>query len=132
MTQPDQAEVFDLEGITLRDIPVSLRAIARVAGLEPVLKLMNQYGGRVIYIPQDVSPQQNLDQLVGEMCFNSLRACYGGEMIYIPFPPTAKQIRIARDREIRSARAEGATVSSLARKHRLSMRTIRKITNQAP
>lgn len=54
---------------------------------------------------------------------------YGGHRIYIPLPDDARN---ARDRQIRAARGEGASVRDLARRFRLGKSQVHAILRRDP
>lgn len=126
------ANALDPEHLPIEYIPRLLQPVAKMTGAAAIFRLMQAFGGLSIYVPETRGPDSRLLAVVGEKAFTIITYYFQGDRIYIPKFPTEKAMKAVRDQAIRSDRADGATVLSLAAKYGLSDRTIRKITNSPP
>lgn len=110
--------------------PGVFQEIGQLIGEEATAKLVAQYGGCApLYIPGKLKPEHPLCQLLGEKVAQKLTDEFGGLTVEIP---RAIAIQIEqRNKQIMADRAAGITQSELARKYRLTTRTIRKIVSSA-
>lgn len=127
-----------LTDITLRDLPYSIRTIARQIGLPAALALVDSFGGLTLRIAQGerVRGQAMLAMLaakVGEDAASRLAQEYGATQLYIPNCKPA--LLKARNRQLLADRAslaaEGLSerhiVQCLALRYRISDRYVWEI-----
>ena len=101
--------------------------MAQTIGDDATAKLVEQYGGTRLYIPYKLNPEHPLCQLLGHETSQQLSSEYGGMTVEIP---RAIMLQIRKRNELIMAdSAAGMSQSKLARKYRLTERTIRKIIN---
>ncbi|TJZ73880.1 Mor transcription activator family protein [Chitiniphilus eburneus] len=136
-------ETFDLSemqpmAMQIGELPDTVQEIAVVVGLPAALKMVRQYGGTSLHIPQGKhrlgkSRYEELAQLIGADEIQRLAEHFRGcDAIYIP--RCAKILRAMRDEAIRSefdeyTREESANraVTKLARDHDLCERRVWEI-----
>lgn len=74
----EQNEPMELKATTLDDI-------AAVVGFSAALRLSAWYGDiGSVYVPKDVSEEQNLSRLIGVSAATRLSAEWGGELLSVP------------------------------------------------
>lgn len=95
-------------------------------GREAVEKIMANYGGTRLYVPKSVAASHPLAELIGIDAAQALAASYGGE-VHLDIPKGDAIRRSERDERIACEREAGESVSSLARRYRLTERQIRTI-----
>lgn len=101
--------------------------IGQTIGAEAAAKLVSEYGGTRLYIPYTLKLDHKLCQLLGQEIAQRLSSEFGGMTVDIS---RAVMLQIGqRNKLILADRAAGMSQSRIARKYRLTERTIRTITN---
>ncbi len=99
-------------------------------GGEATRKLIERYGNRFVCVPQAITADHPLADLLGREEAERLSYHYGGMRLLIP---KGYELSILeRNRAIREASAAGATGPELAQRFDLSHRRIRAILHQPP
>jgi hypothetical protein len=115
--------------VRLEDLPASARELVQAVGLQATLEIVERWGGVGLWIPVDLKPDgaptRRLADAIGARAAKRLHAVYRGSLIAVP--KCDRALRVLRDEEIRTRRAEGITVPSLAREYRLTERQIYNI-----
>ena len=115
--------------ITADDLPRILAEIARAIGLPDTLKLVEQFGGTLLYIPrrpEKLPARHPLLQLVGLDAARKLASLFGCERVLIPMASRALSGRLRRNVAI-EADHQHLSIAQLARKYSLHERSIRRI-----
>lgn len=105
-------------------LPGVLPEMVELIGIADTMKIVEEYGGVRLYIPQDVPPEHPLAALIGLENAQKLAGRFGGERPEIPL--VAAVMRQARDIEIRSL-WPGLSQRQLALKYKTTERNIRLI-----
>lgn len=101
--------------------------IEQTIGAEAAAKLVAEYGGTRLYVPYTLKQNHRLYQLLGQEIARQLSSEFGGMTVDIS---RAVMLKIGqRNKLILADRAAGMSQSRIARKYRLTERTIRTITN---
>lgn len=105
-------------------LPGVLPEMVELIGIADTMKIVEEYGGVRLYIPQDVTPEHPLVLLIGFEHAQKLAEHFGGERPEIPLVTAI--MRQARDIEIRN---QWPTLSQrqLALKYKTTERNIRLI-----
>jgi hypothetical protein len=106
-------------------LPESLLQIAEHCGDDVMWKIWERYGGGRLYVPDSVTPEHELSQLLGYPDACRFCANFGREQIAIAKADSAKIA--VRDALIRQAKQEGVSNLTLARRHNLTDRRIMEI-----
>lgn len=120
--------------IQFEQLPASIQEIAEVIGVAETLRLVEIWGGSRMFIPKepDGTCGRILMEKVGQESARLLIARYGGEAVYIPL--CAAAMRAARNRvlvdEYDQGGQSGQSAAALARKYRLSEKTVYGILNR--
>lgn len=107
--------------------PGVFKEIKEKMGCEVTAKLVEQYGGTTIYIPQKIKTKHPLCQLLGWEISQQLSSEFGGLLVDINRDVALQRAR--RNKMIREDYAGGMSLSAAALKYRLSTRHIHKIIN---
>ena len=120
---------LDLGSIAIADLPESAQDMARLIGIEGVLRLVRNWGGSELYIPGSHVERSQLSRVLGKPSARLLAQHWGGTSIYIPALKSLRQL--TRDR---AARADydrgGVTARELAIKYGVSTRRIKAILSE--
>jgi hypothetical protein len=73
-------------------LPALLRIAFDAAGIDAVLKASAALGGKRIYIPREIRPNDPLTLAMGADAARAISAAYGGE--YVEFPKGAAAVRL--------------------------------------
>ncbi len=120
-TLPDTIEACHL--------PESLRELAELMGIGPVLALVGQYGGRDhLQVPRHAKPDHKLTKLIGQEAADKLCEYWGGDRLYIPKADVA--MRCIRDQDIVRRYDEGERVNDLAAEYGITARRVWDILKQ--
>jgi Mor family transcriptional regulator len=115
--------VVDLQ---LEDLPALLREVAELIGLPAALRLVEHYGGTLLYVRQNPTADYELVEVIGMKAARRLADHFGLEQLEVP--RCAEALRALRDREIcRLYLEEDWTAGRLARKYGLTMRQVWRI-----
>lgn len=106
----------------MRGWPASLVEIAEIIGPAGALRLVDNYGGTVCYVPQAVDTAHRLARSLGLEAAERLVARYCGEKIEVPV------LHAARSRKAIIAKAEGG-VAEVARALGVTRRWVRMVRN---
>jgi Mor family transcriptional regulator len=106
MTIPSSSLPATLPTIVLPKPPVELAWLTDIVGADGVLALIEEHGGRRLYIPKKSDDASFLDML-GRECAEKLCRTYGGETYKIP---------LAKNWRARLYRAKGWTYAEIAKK----------------
>lgn len=103
--------------------PGSLQDIAELIGVAATLRLVDAYGGSVLYVPMSLEPGHRLVQAIGPKAAEEMVRIYGAEKVEIPV------LRIARSRKALITGAEGKT-REVARRLGVTERWVRMVRNE--
>ncbi|MEO8343372.1 MAG: Mor transcription activator family protein [Gallionella sp.] len=106
--------------------PGVLAEIADAIGEDAAMTIANQYGGTRLYVPKRIQVVHPLAELLGMEAAQKLASVLGGQD-HFDIPQAVALKRAKRNAQIFADRAEGASVSELARKNSMSERNIRAI-----
>lgn len=115
--------------ITLDDLPLQLRQIAGVVGLQAALLLVRNYGGVRLYVPVNMTPDHVLARLIGFEQAVKLSAEFGG-MDHFDIPRAAGALRVVRNRQIAEKFVKGKSLRLLALEYVMTERAIQKILSE--
>lgn len=107
-----------------RFLPIKLRIISRLIGLEETLKLVEHYANSRLYIPFKSTPKIDFLSVEAQ---HLLCRDYGGTTLVIPKCQTLKNF--IRDKEITEKISNGAKVTHLAHEYGLTSRWVHRIIN---
>lgn len=110
-------------------LPPTLHDIARVVGVQGVVKLVEAYGGVRLYVPQALDADHTLARLLGLPSAQSLAALLGGDCIDVP--RCHRAAKRARDAALMRDAAMGMSQRDLARKYLMTERNVRLIWRAA-
>lgn len=120
---PHSHDVLDVDLL-----PGELREICGLIGLALTMRLVERYGGVLLYVPQarnfNAHPDHPLVQLLGLEAALKLAGRYNGAL---KIPRGVVALRALRDRAIEAAFVAGSSVRELALAHRLDLRTVERI-----
>lgn len=105
--------------------PGVLAEIADAIGEDAAMTIANQYGGTRFYVPTRIPHGHRLVELLGMEAAQKLASMLGGLDFEIAQAIALK--RAKRNAQICAERAEGVSVSNLARKNGMSERNVRNI-----
>jgi Mor family transcriptional regulator len=111
-----------------QDLPRSLQEICEVVGFDAIQSLIQEFGGRRIYVPQSPSKYHSLVKFIGHDNLLALSSLCSGESIELPHLSTL--LARARRREIRKLSLT-ATIAQLTRLYALPRTTIGRIVRRA-
>jgi Mor family transcriptional regulator len=106
-------------------IPFNFLEVVDITDEDTAMQLVNHFGGRRVYIPKYPREGKGIAQAIGLKAASKLAARYGGDYLHIPFCQALKQEM--RDRQILSARQQGAKTAELAKQFNLSQRRVQEI-----
>src|SRR5579885_1145231 len=86
----------------------SLQEIAALIGSEAAEKLVADFAGTRLYVPQAPEPDDSLAQSIGLPAAQRLARIYGGDRMDVPNP-------VSRRTRIVAMRAAGYTIEAIAR-----------------
>lgn len=125
--------IFNLANIPFealkQELPSDLGEMADVISAEAVIKLVDTYGGQVLYVPANPHPDSYLVMTIGKEGSAALCEHYHGCEVFVP--KLDKLRRSYRDLEIIAKSRSGRTVRELSSHYGLSSRSIRKILSRA-
>lgn len=103
------------------DAPV-IDNIARLTGAGAAARLVAEFGGGRLYIPEKPSPGDSITQAIGYVAAMRLASVFGGERVWLPSDAgRALSLRIA------ALRAQGLSVARIARRVGCSERYVYKV-----
>lgn len=105
----------------------TLETITEAIGVSAAAKIVEEFGGRRLYVARSPQPEDALVRLIGERAAAELARMFGGDRIMIP----ADAERAHRRRRILEARSRGLTISSVAREIRCTERYVYKVLADA-
>lgn len=109
---------------------VILSELYTTIGYRALMQLLNDFAGRNVYVPMRFpSENHSLVKSVGLKAAEALSWRYGGDFISVP--TTTLIDRAKRNKKILNDRDCGLTVLAIAKKHKLSRRTVHKILENA-
>ncbi len=120
-----QAPEDACDELPLELLPPELRVVAEAAGAAAALRLVQERGGRRVYIPAVVEPGHWLVEIIGLEGLRALVEAYPSEPIEVSKAEAA--LRFLRDRQMRSERLRGATISEISTATRLSRRRVQQV-----
>lgn len=106
-------------------VTMTLRASVSEEGMR---RLAEHFGGETIRIPRPSGNgpmRARLAELLDPADLASLTASVGGDTVYVPMG-TAQHHRMRRE-AVRKAAAEGVPVAAIARRERVTVRTVHRI-----
>lgn len=103
-------------------LPDSLREIVDLIGLGATMKLVEQYGGIRVKIPESCRRNSELTKCVGIEASRKLTDVYGGDRLELPL--MLKALLTIRDLEINQRLDAGESMSKLARQYHMTRRNI--------
>lgn len=114
---------------TLRPVshywPAWSKEATKLIGCEMVAKIMAHFGGTRIYIPYQAKGKSALLKLIGVEAVMALIPVYGGQTVEVP-KGEISAITL-RNRMIGEDRKAGLTCTEIARKYRLTERSVRNV-----
>lgn len=102
--------------------------LVALVGEDNLRALVAQFGGLVLYIPKDMTPDHPIAQTIGLDAARMLSKDMGGYRLLIP-TGYGQRLR-ERNRAICEAHAAGASVPDLVRRFHLSPRTITTVVSR--
>lgn len=111
-------------------LPESMADMVDVIGLPAVLALMEAFGGTELWIPEKLAHNHLLVDAIGAEAAQQLCEYMAREQIRIP--RGAAIFREVRNRAIRRERTEGAKLSELALRYKMTDRQVLNILNAEP
>jgi hypothetical protein len=99
-----------------------------VIGLDNTLKLVERWGGVMLYVPQDIPENHKIAQLIGKTSADALARYCGLERLNIPLARDYR--RALRNAEMYTRHKEGESVNELAREYGISARQLWEILSQ--
>ena len=99
-----------------------LREFERLIGLELTLRLVERWGGVMLYIPATVNETQAIVEVIGLEAAEKLAAYCGRE--HISMPKADEYKRLKRDHEIFQKKRSGVSAPELAKQYDLTQRQI--------
>lgn len=111
----------------ISDLPESVLAIAELVSLNAAKKLISGYGGTYFSVPMKYRANHDLNELLGKHDFEKLIYHYRGEEIEIPICQKIRSKLFSL--QLKKERQEGLSVKEIARKNKLSVRTVSKRLN---
>lgn len=105
--------------------PSHLQAFVDVLGVDMAVELFLNFGGSEIYYPKKVRPNTNLTELVGVDQAEKLAAAYHAGLL-------PDRVPLGKPWIAEVLRAQGETVTSIARRLHMTDRWVRKHTSPAP
>lgn len=106
-------------------LPESLHDLVDAIGLQATLRLVEAFGGCRIWVPAEIEEDHAIAKAVGFLAARKLAAHCGLSQLTIP--RAVEAVRAARNVEIRTRRADGASTAELARDYALTERAIWRI-----
>lgn len=103
--------------------PTTLREVAEVIGRDAALRLAQECGGVLIYVPTEVHPEHPWCIAVGEEAFAKLAHAFGGQRIDLP---RGSFIRLAKAQILEMA-AQGMSTRAIAMKLHVTQRHVRRV-----
>lgn len=110
----------------LESLPASLQDIAEIVGFRAALKIVEQWGGIRLWVPDRVTAEHPLARVIGLAAARKLCAswCRSTE---IPIPRAARRLIALRNARICADFAAGVSAPRLARREGLTERMVRYI-----
>lgn len=96
--------------------------IARLIGAGPASRLIAEFGGGRLYIPEKPSPGDSVSQAIGYAAAMRLGSVFGGERVWLP-NDAGRALSVS----IATLRAQGLSVSRIARRAGCSERYVYKV-----
>lgn len=115
----------DVTEVALRELPTSLRRIARLSSVGAAVQLARAFGGRYLYVPQQTRHDHPIALAVGLAAAHAISGEWGGGWLYVPRENFVDRKR--RDTEIRARFEGGDPASALADEYGLSNRQVWRI-----
>ena len=106
-----------------------LEELVEVAGLQAVIRICRQFGGRPIYIPAQMTETHPVSLAIGYESAKELSRRHGGERLQIP--PEVRALMLKRNAEIVAMYQSGAAISELAREFAVSRAWINRLLDKA-
>ena len=103
-------------------LPASLHDVIDIIGVPATLKLVEHFGGIVLYVPAELNADHRIVKVIGLRAATMLWEHYQTDAIEVPRCHEA--LRLARNAEIRARHHSGATVEQLALDYGLTMRSV--------
>ena len=94
--------------------------------MDGALVVVAHYGGIRLYVPQELKPGHRLIEMLGGEAAQKLCLAFGGAE-HFDVPLNTRGLRAERNRRIRERRAQGLSLSKLAREFKTTERNIRNI-----
>lgn len=106
-------------------LPMSLKEMSDIIGLEATRKLVAAYGGTRLRVPVKMPEAHPLAELLGLEAARLLSCHYGLEEFDVPTASAA--IKRARNRRMQAEHREGVSARRLARRYQLTERRVWEI-----
>ena len=116
------ADTLNISDIREDMLPHSLQAICNVIGLSATIKVVNEYGGGRVWIPNNVQITHPLARLIG--LDKATKLCVHYQCEYLPIPRAARAIKAIRNATIVKRYLAGEKITSLARQYGISERMV--------
>ncbi len=110
-------------------LPPKAREIAEVIGLDALMRLVEHYGGTRIRVHTAPRPDSDLAHCLGPEAYRrALQQTYQTEYLDVPLLHTSREALLTA--EVLAARARGETVPEIARRHRIPLRRVYRISER--
>ncbi len=106
-------------------LPDSAREIADAVGLDAAMRLIDAYGGSMLYVPKE--PTAELRQIMGAAAAATFCDLFYAGSDRLSLPRCARAMRAVLHRQICAAYNQGATAGELARHYRCTERWVFEI-----
>lgn len=106
-------------------LPESMREMISVIGLDDTMTIVDERGGIQLWLPSRPKTDHWLYTTIGKAQFQKLTEYYGSG--YLDIPRCAKALQKLKEEQIVAAREDGETMFSLAQKHDMTVRGVRKL-----
>lgn len=117
--------MFEL--INYDHLPATMQELGQEIGKSALIKLLEVYHNRKLYVPMKVSEKHYLFDLIGQEAFEKLVFYRAG--LYIVFPACKAALNDIRDRRIKAKRKD-LTLQQLAHEFQLTATRISMICRQ--
>lgn len=111
--------------------PPILTDLAEQLGYFIAQRLVEHYGGTRVYIPhpERLPPDHPVAVRIGHPIALRLARVYGGRALQVPL--AVHELRTARNRSILDCKKSGQSLAEIARRHRVTERTVCRVLAQA-
>lgn len=105
-------------------LPGQLKPVAEICGVDAIEKLIEEFGGRRLYVPKAAVSMTIVDRCGRELA-DALRECYGGDYIVVPL---ARHLATTRKHE--AIRRDPRSAAEVAREWKMSVISVYRIRGE--